>query len=551
MSSNESEYENLSTSGSETTISEDFSTSPDEDESEGEDVASTSQEWVDISPEGDVLQPPFEFTSASGFPEAISNCKEEYEFFNYFFDEELMQLIVDQTNLFADQFISSTPHSSTSLISSWHPTTINEMRIFFAIILVQSVVKKPEEKMYWSKSPIFETPFFAKTLSYRRFLLLKKFLHFSNNAEFVESTHPNPKLNKIWPVFEYLQRKFQQGYIPDKNVTIDESLMLYKGRLGWIQYMPLKRSRFGVKTYMLCESTSGYIWSTIIYTGKNTLFDQTYRNLPVSSQVVMSLMRPLLNKGYCLTTDNFYTSPDLAELLVRNKTDTYGTLRFRRKGVPKNISFPKKVARGYTRAYRKGKLMVMRWRDKKDVFFLSTVHSCTMVQTESGKERPTVANDYNFTMGGVDRVDQHLAIRPVTRKQGKKYYKKIFFHLLEQALWNAFVLFKKKGGVSSNSKFRENVIKQYLENYHSKEFSSKGGRPSTTPNPLRLTARHFIETIPPTAAKQNTARRCAVCCSKVDARGKKVRKETRYYCPDCDVGLCIPCFKIYHTKKFF
>lgn len=36
---------------------------------------------------------------------------------------------------------------------------------------------------------------------------------------------------------------------------------------------------------------------------------------------------------------------------------------------------------------------------------------------------------------------------------------------------------------------------------------------------------------------------------KPTLKGKRIRKETRYYCPDCDVGLCLtPCFKLYHTK---
>ena len=66
-------------------------------------------------------------------------------------------------------------------------------------------------------------------------------------------------------------------------------------------------------------------------------------------------------------------------------------------------------------------------------------------------------------------------------------------------------------------------------------------------DPLRLTARHFPSYVPATAKKVNAQRICAVCSSKkVD--GRKVRKESRYECADCDVSLCAaPCFQIYHT----
>ena len=149
-------------------------------------------------------------------------------------------------------------------------------------------------------------------------------------------------------------------------------------------------------------------------------------------------------------------------------------------------------------------------------------------------------------MGGVDRVDQHLSNYPIVRKRGKKYYKKMFFHLSEQALWNAFVLYTKQVGPISNLEFRLLLIDEYVEMYHDPQYSSKGGSPSKS-NPLR-----FTEPIPSTGKKSAPTKRCVVCCSKQNEMGKKIRRESRYYCPDCNVGLCLtPCFKTYHTKFNF
>jgi len=52
--------------------------------------------------------------------------------------------------------------------------------------------------------------------------------------------------------------------------------MAYKGRLSWIQYIATKRSRFGIKFYTLCEAQTGYIWNSVLYTGKGTKFDEKY-----------------------------------------------------------------------------------------------------------------------------------------------------------------------------------------------------------------------------------------------------------------------------------
>ncbi|GFV18332.1 piggyBac transposable element-derived protein 4 [Trichonephila clavipes] len=146
-------------------------------------------------------------------------------------------------------------------------------------------------------------------MSSRRFDLIMQFIHFDRN-ENTDSSHPQPKLKKIWTVLNYLQKKFSEVYTPEQDICIDESLLLYKGRLSWTQYLPLKRARFGIKMFMLCESHSGYVWSIIIYVGKGTDVSDENKECSFSTQVVLTLSKPLLNKGYCLTMDNYYNSPD-------------------------------------------------------------------------------------------------------------------------------------------------------------------------------------------------------------------------------------------------
>ncbi|GFX84725.1 piggyBac transposable element-derived protein 4 [Trichonephila clavipes] len=264
-------------------------------------------------------------------------------------------------------------------------------------------------------------------MSYRRFNLICRLLHFCDNETFVTETHECPKLSKIWPVLKYLTIRFKEVVTPDRDVTIDESLMLFKERLGWKQYMPLKRSRFGIKSYMLCESKSGYVWSLIIHTGIGTLFDEKYKHMCMSSQIVMTLMEPLLNKGHCLTTDNFYSSPELADILIQSLTDIYGTLKPRRKDVTKEL-LSKKIDKGQMIAYQRDKVCVMKWMDKKAVCLISTIHNLEMVQVQSHKNeirrKPKAVMEYNNTMGGVDRLDQHLTNYPFDKEKGKEVLQK-------------------------------------------------------------------------------------------------------------------------------
>ncbi|XP_067140274.1 piggyBac transposable element-derived protein 4-like isoform X2 [Centruroides vittatus] len=543
MSDSEFECSNLSdsesdesvTSGSDLEYSDSFDGNVD-----------SSKEWCEINTENPPL-PRFPFLATPGCSFSLNDMFDPLEYFRLFFDINLVNIIVKGTNRYAMQ----QPKISRK---QWDPVTTEDIYVFFTICIIQGIMRKPDERMYWTTNEIFLTPIFSKLMSRTRFLQIKNNLHFSSHDNNDPITHSNPKINKIWPIVTNLNKKFSDLYVPERDISVDESLMLYKGRLSWKQYIPLKRSRFGVKFFMLCESSSGYLYNFIIYTGRSTSLNEKYQEMPLTSQIVLSLVDPLLGKGYCLTTDSYYTSPHLADYLISCQTDLCGTVRTNRRGVP-SIIHNKKLKKGEIVAIKRGKVMILKWQDKRPVTLLSTFHNPVKVNKEkpdgSVQSKPQVVIDYNHTMGGVDLLDQHLRDYPLTRKRGKKYYKKIFFHLVDICLYNAFVLYKKNGGEKDNLGFRMRLVERLMEEYHTETRGNKQNRlrPFGT---LRLTERHFPVFVPSTEKKDVPTRRCVVCGKSSKKAGKSLRKESRYYCKDCGVALCAaPCFRIYHTEAEF
>lgn len=61
-------------------------------------------------------------------------------------------------------------------------------------------------------------------MSYNRFKLILFLLHF----ECLNYDNPDVR-HKIRPVFNHLITNFQAVYIPEENISIDESLLLWKG----------------------------------------------------------------------------------------------------------------------------------------------------------------------------------------------------------------------------------------------------------------------------------------------------------------------------------
>jgi hypothetical protein len=96
-----------------------------------------------------------------------------------------------------------------------------------------------------------------------------------------------------------------------------------------------KSAKFGIKTFELCESATGYQWKFIVYSGAGAEAGlQSNIQLPdnlKSSKIVIELCEPLMNNGYCLRMDNYYNSPFLCLLLSNMGINVAGTLRLNRK----------------------------------------------------------------------------------------------------------------------------------------------------------------------------------------------------------------------------
>jgi len=158
------------------------------------------------------------------------------------------------------------------------------------------LVKKSRLSEYWSTDPMIATPFFNAVRPRDRFELLLRCWHLSNNNLAVEED----RLFKLRDICNALLERFQALYTPFREISIDESMVLWRGRLMFRQYIPGKRHKYGVKLNMQCEST-GYVWNVIMYCGKMS----SISGFGHAETAVLKLMEKLLNRGHVHYVDNF------------------------------------------------------------------------------------------------------------------------------------------------------------------------------------------------------------------------------------------------------
>ena len=117
-----------------------------------------------------------EFSEEPGINISTRNLKSCLDYFELFFTREAWQLLVSQTNLYAEQ--RREPAES----SVWYPVTESEMKAWISLYLNMGLVTKPNLNSYWSPDPVLSSPFFLSLMSQIRFFQILRYLHFADNT---------------------------------------------------------------------------------------------------------------------------------------------------------------------------------------------------------------------------------------------------------------------------------------------------------------------------------------------------------------------------------
>lgn len=393
---------------------------------------------------------------------------------------------------------------------------------------------------------------FTSIMPRDRFFNILTFLHTTDNAAQPPRDDPNHDTGyKVSNIAALLVRKWQHHYTPDKEVSIDETLVPFKGRSKYKQYIPSKPHKWGIKVWTLAESKTGYVSNWDLYRGQ---LPNDGTNRTATHRIVMKACQPILDKGYHIYCDNFFTSPNLFQELADHQTGACGTLRVNRTGVPRDIKTGKPVKGEPAITHRDNKHLYIAWMDKRQVNVLTTVHNdSSFTRRVRSKfnpdhykemEQPKAISLYTQYMAGVDISDQQTSYNMVSHRM-LKWWKKVFIcNLLEVCMANTKVIYKQlRGNAHVNAEqFRLNVISGLLEGYARPQRSFS--RPTSNP-PSRLTERHFPSLNQhKTPAGRQSKPDCEVCSN----RELKQRHQTQHMCATCDMPMCVyPCFERYHT----
>ncbi|KAK6165192.1 hypothetical protein SNE40_023576 [Patella caerulea] len=237
-----------------------------------------------------------------------------YEYFRTFITDDMLELCVEQTNIYSVEKSGKSANLSTK-----------ELEKVLGMFLRMGLYQMSGNRAYWEEESRFGPV--ADVMGRNRFSYLLTVLHFVDNNKVTEEK----KVDKIWKVRPWVDmfRNKCRSLVPSEKNSIDEQMIPFKGkRCPFKQYIKGKPHPWGLKVWARSSDT-GLLFDFDVYqggTGKKT-------DLGMGGDVIVKLCETLpKHQNYKVVADNLFTSIALAEKLLDDGILYVGTVRKNRLG---------------------------------------------------------------------------------------------------------------------------------------------------------------------------------------------------------------------------
>ncbi|CAK1596298.1 unnamed protein product [Parnassius mnemosyne] len=273
----------------------------------------------------------------------------------------------------------------------------------------------PDYNLYWSSDPGFRVDEIANVMTIKRFKVLLRTLHLNDNSKQPQRDEETfDKLYKVRPLVTLINEACQAAAKNTSSQSIDESMIIFKGRSSLKQYMPMKPVKRGYKVWCKCDSSTGYLYEFDIYTGKQDAGTEG----GLGSKVVKKLTEKLLDveEEKHVTFDNFFCDYHLLNYLYEKRIFATGTVRRNRIELPNFIKKKKgkkasqKLNKGEYRWRVKDNVSFVVWQDTKEVLILSNVFHPQIERTTVNRTQKDGSNL---------AISCPLTVREYTKRMGE------------------------------------------------------------------------------------------------------------------------------------
>jgi hypothetical protein len=406
----------------------------------------------------EAYQPYFPPKDRAGKPQNMPQDTRPIKLFQLFFTVKEIENIVKQTNQRA---------ASISFKHPWKPLTTMGAYRYLGCLVYMGVQPLRELSDYWQ----LDTPI-SQCLVRDRFEQIRAAFTIRDPNSSPEQPG-EPWWFRLEPLAATIRQACQQYWAPGAHLAIDESMVPYFGHTRHTIKAPHKPIKQGYKLWALGDS--GYIYNWLWYSkaeGTEGIRGVRRQYLGADTQALVIHLAKSLPKGtpgdYTLYLDNLFTNVPLATALGELSIGVMGTTRVAALGLPLGLIQLKQAKTPLIWGHLETTIVkgvgCFLWQDNNRVLGITTAYnpqdtiirprkrpsttstSATITRPVFGdspvKDLPIPApiDAYNHHMGGVDIANQLRASFTTLRPQNLRYWKPLFYWLLDIALTNSYLL---------------------------------------------------------------------------------------------------------------
>ena len=228
-----------------------------------------------------------------------SNIYTPKDAFQFFFNENIVEQIMLCTNL-----------QGRRVATKWNAVQKDELLAFIGVLLLAVTEKNWDVDIRQLFLDHKLNPTYKASFGVNRFENIRSNLRFDDKRTRVERLNQD-KL----AAFRYIRGLFVEISL-GVYTTIDEQLVPFRGCCPFLQYMPSKPAKYGIKIFWLCDASLTYASNARIHVGRQP-GSEPEKNL--GQNVVIQLTSPLQGFGRNVTLDNYFTAVPLTKAMIQRK----------------------------------------------------------------------------------------------------------------------------------------------------------------------------------------------------------------------------------------
>ena len=221
-------------------------------------------------------------------------------------DNNIIKTIIQHTNI----------EGAREKGKEWKHTEATEIKAFIGCLLHTGALHQNDLSVELLFSPVDSNPFVRAAFS------MKRFSHLLNHLRFDDKTTRSKRrerdsLAPIRDIWDRFHTNLGKYFIPGESITVDEQPVPFKARCKFIQYMPSKSDKYGMKLFWACDSSTNYPLRGCPYLGKEASSSKpAERNMSIAANIVTSLTRDFQGSDRNVTCDSYFTDLKLAESMA-------------------------------------------------------------------------------------------------------------------------------------------------------------------------------------------------------------------------------------------